>query len=302
MTAEVQFQRIVALVAELSRADRQGEDTITLRQLADRHGVTDRVIADDIRTLTVLGDRAHEADWLLSIRIWQQEDRVSITSAGPFRRPVRLSPEEQLAVQLALAIDPDGAELATRLSSLWNGTSHANTAKAQQREETTIDVVRRAARDHTVLEIEYAGEAQREVRTRTIQPHQVAESGVRTYVVAWAEDVGAWRHFRLDRILSATTTARRFEPRADFEPLEHPRDAFRPGGMTERVTVRFSADAAPWVMEFYAGCEQQADGSVLLHLDVSSPEWLVRRVLEFGADAEVIAPEKYRSALARAVA
>ena len=104
MTADVQFQRIVALVAELTRAERQGDDTITLRQLAERHDVTDRTIADDIRTLTILGDRAQEADWLLSIRIWQQEDRVSITSAGPFRRPVRLSPEEQLAVQLALAI------------------------------------------------------------------------------------------------------------------------------------------------------------------------------------------------------
>jgi proteasome accessory factor C len=302
MTADVQFQRIVALVAELTRAERQGDDTITLRQLAERHDVTDRTIADDIRTLTILGDRAQEADWLLSIRIWQQEDRVSITSAGPFRRPVRLSPEEQLAVQLALAIDPDGANLATRLSALWNGTTHVNPAKAQVREEAMIDVVRRAVHDHAVLQIEYAGEVQREVRTRTILPHQVAESGVRTYVVAWDEEVGAWRHFRLDRILSASMTDRRFEPRADFEPMERPRDAFRPHGTTERVTVRFSADAAPWVTEFYAGSEQQPDGSVLVHFDVSSPEWLVRRVLEFGADAEVIAPAEYRAAMAKAVA
>jgi proteasome accessory factor C len=301
VSAAEQFARIVSLVAELSRVERHGEEAPALRALAERHGVTDRVIADDIRTLTVLGDRAHEADWLLSIRIWQQEDRVSITSEGPFRRPVRFSPEEALAVQMSLALDPDGAALASRLADLWNGETriaHAERKKA----ESPADVVRMAIRDHLVLEIQYAGEARRDVCTRRIQPHQIAESGVRTYVVAWAEDVGAWRHFRLDRILSATVTDKRFEPRADFEPLEKPRDAFRPRGATERVAVRFTADAAPWVTEFYTGHESLPDGSVLVHFDASSQEWLVRRVLEFGPDAEIVSPPAYREALRRAVA
>ena len=301
MTATEQFARIVSLVAELSRRERRGEDAPAIHDLAERHGVTDRDIADDIRTLTVLGDRAHEAEWLLSIRIWQQEDRVSITSEGPFRRPVRLSPEEALAVQMALALDADGAGLATRLTNLWNGETVTASVKGK-REESPADLVRMAIRDHAVLEIEYAGEARREVRTRCIQPHQMVESGVRTYVVAWTEDVGAWRHFRLDRILSASMTDRRFEPRSDFEPMEQPRDSFRPRSATERVAVRFSPEAAPWITEFYPGHESLPDGSVLVHFDASSPEWLVRRILEFGSDAEVIGPEDYRRAVAKAVA
>jgi predicted DNA-binding transcriptional regulator YafY len=303
VSAEERFARIVSIVAELSRAERDGEDAASIQELAEQHGVTPRDITADIRTLTILGDRSADADWLLSLRIWQQEDRVSITSEGPFRRPIRLSPEEQLAIQLALAMDPAGESLARRLASFWNDGPRDRTREpGSPKKDPTLEAVRRATRDHLALEIQYAAEVRRDLSTRTIFPHQVAESGVRTYVVAWAEDVGAWRHFRLDRILSAAVTERRFEPRADFEPMQQPRDSFRPRIATDRVTVRFRSEVAPWVTEFYAGHETLGDGSVLVHFDASSKEWLVRRVLEFGEDAEVVDPREYRDAVRRAVA
>src|SRR5687768_15458074 len=203
MTAAERFSRIVSLVADLTRGERAGDDAPSLRELARYHGVSDRDIAADLVTLTVLGENS-DADWLLSLRIWQQEDRVSISSQGPFRRPVRLSPEEQLAVQMALALDPNGAGLATRLASLWSGEQTGTASAAQA--ETPMILVRRAVRERVVMEIDYAGETDREVRTRIIHPYQVAEYGVRTYIVAWAEDVGAWRHFRLDRIVAVRMT------------------------------------------------------------------------------------------------
>lgn len=299
MTAAERFSRIVSLVAELTRSERAGDDAPSLRELAIYHGVSERDITGDLVTLTVLGETS-DADWLLSLRIWQQEDRVSISSQGPFRRPVRLSPEEMLAVQMALALDPGGAGLAARLASLWSGeqTGAASAVHA----EAPLALVRRAVREHVALEIDYAGETDREVRTRIIHPHQVAESGVRTYIVAWAADLGAWRHFRLDRIVAARMIDFHFEPRPDFAPMAQPRDAFRPHGSTERVTVRFRAEVAPWVTEFYTSHERQADGSVLVHFEASSADWLVRRVLEFGPDAEVLSPAKYRDAVVKAVA
>lgn len=300
MSAAERFTRIVSMVAELTRRERAGEEAASLREIAHRHGMSVKDVLADIRSLTVLTDRL-ESDWLLSLRLWQQEDHVSMSSSGPFRRPVRLSPEEQIAVQMALALDPDGAGLASRLAALWSDKSATGSAHAA-RDESPLQLVRRAVREHIALEIDYAGEANREVRTRVIHPHQVAESGVRTYIVAWAGDVGAWRHFRLDRIVAARMTETRFEPRTDFAPMAQPRDAFRPGGSTERVTVRFRPEAAPWVTEFYADHERQSDGSVLVHFEASSADWLVRRVLEYGCDAEVVAPEVYRKAVARAVA
>lgn len=298
MSAAERFSRIVSLVAELTRGERAGHDAPTLGALAERHGVSVRDLSADIRTLTMLGDHA-DADWLLSLRIWQQEDELSITSAGPFRRPVRLSPEEQLAIQMALALAPDGAALASRLASLWAGES---AEPAITPEHSPIAMIRRAAREHVTLELDYAGESERGVRTRRIQPHQVAESGVRTYIVAWAEDVGAWRHFRLDRIVAVRMTDSHFEPRSDFEPMVKPRDAFRPSGATDRVTVRFRPDVAPWVTEFYAEHRRDDDGSVTVAFEATSTDWLVRRVLEFGCDAEVVSPSNYREAMVRAFA
>ena len=300
MTAAERFSRIVSMVAELTRRERAGQDAATFREIALRHDLSVQDVMADIRALTVLTDRI-EADWLLSLRLWQQEDRVSLSSSGPFRRPVRLSPEEQLAVQMALAMDADGATLAARLASLWDGGA-ALPARSALPRESVLEILRRAVREHVALEIEYAGESDREVRVRNIEPHQVAESGVRTYLVAWAGDVGAWRHFRLDRIVATRMTEAHFEPRTDHEPMTQPADTFRPGKATDRVTIRFRQEVAPWVTEYYAGHDRQPDGSVLVTFEAASKDWLVRRVLEFGSDAEVVAPAEYRAAVARAVA
>lgn len=299
MNANRQFTRIVSLVAELTRADQEGEDA-TIGELAARHGVSETDIAADLRALTELGDRGNVADWLLSIGVTQQGDRVSIRSKGPFRRPVRLTPEEQLAVQVALLLDPVGAPLAKRFAASWAGETM--TSPAPSSPQAAVDLIRAAVRDHLVVEVDYAGESDEDVRTRVIQPHQLAELGVRRYVVAWDEEVGAWRHFRLDRMVDVRPTTRPFEPRADFEPVREPRDTFRPDGTTERVTVRFRPEAAAWAAESFPDHRVAGDGSVLVEFEAADPRWLVRRVLEFGPDAEVLAPAHYRDAVRRAVA
>lgn len=301
MTAAARFGRIVSLVAELTRHEREGGDAPTIGELAGRHAVSERDINADIRALTAIGERV-DGDWLLSLRIWQQGEHVSISSRGPFRRPVRLSPEEQLAIQVALALDPAGGALAKRLAALWSGANPGSAGAGTVPDESAlITLVRQAVRERRVLELEYAGEGERDVRARTVHPYQVAESGIRAYVVAWASDVGAWRHFRLDRIVSARLQDAVFEPRTDFEPVTDPRHVFRPGAATERVTIRFRPAAAAWAAEFFTENEAMEDGSVLVHFEASSVEWLTRRVLEFGPDAEVVEPSRYREAVQRAI-
>ena len=304
MTASDRFGRIVSLVAELTRHGRESGDPLTMGEVAARLGVSQRELAEDIATLTLLGDQAIESSWLLSLRISQQDDQLSVSSAGPFQRPVRLSPEEQLGIQLALALDPNGEALAARLAGLWSGRSasaHSSGAAESQR-DSAIDTLRYAVRERLAVEIVYAGEGEREVRTRTIHPYQVAELGVSTFIAAWANDAHAWRTFRLDRIISITLTTISFIPRDDFLPMTRPTDSFRPNTAVERVTVRFRAAVSAWVIEFFPEHEVLADGSVLVRFSVASPDWLTRRVLEFGADAEVVEPSRYRDAVRRAIA
>lgn len=301
MSAHERFARIVSLVAELTRRNDMPDEAVAISEIVAKHGVTPDVIAADIRALTLLGDHA-DADWLLSLSIWQQGDQVAVSSRGPFRRPVRLSPEEQLAVQVALVMDAEGEALAKRLSDFWSGTTSSASAEPEQ-PPTTADIIRDAIHERQVLEIEYAGENDADVRTRVIHPYQLAEVGVRTYVVAFAEDVNAWRHFRLDRILTARPTAKRFDVRYDFEPIETRGEMF-PGvrDSSNLVTVRFRPEAAPWAREYFTEHEARADGSVDVPFRATSEAWLTRRVLEFGTDAVVVDPPEYRDALRRAVA
>lgn len=297
MSASEQFARIVSLVASLTRRD-EPDESVSITELANEHGVSPEDIAADLRALTVLGEDA-DADWLLSLQVWQQGDRVAVSSRGPFRRPVRLSPEEQLAVQVALAMDDEGHALAKRLGDFWSGTT---SVAPPDREETPADVIRDAIHERRALEIDYAGERDAAVRTRVIHPFQMVDVGVRTHIVAFAPDVDGWRQFRLDRILAVRPADVRFEARYDFQRIDTGSDVFRVREQVDRVIVRFRAAAAPWATEYFVEHEVMGDGSVTVPFSASSHEWLTRRVLEFGTDAVVVEPPAYRDALRRAVA
>ena len=300
MRATEQFARIVSLVAELSRRDQAPDESVALDDLAAEHDVSPADIAADIRALTVLGEDA-DADWLLSLQVWQQGDRVAISSRGPFRRPVRLSPEEQLAVQVALAMDSEGGALARRLGAHWSGERTPPASQPEQ-PDTPADVIRDAIHEHKALEIDYAGETDAAIRTRVIHPYQMVEMGMRTYIVAFTPDVDAWRHFRLDRVSAVRPADVAFVMRHDFEPIASGSDTFRVREQVDRVTVRFRAGAAPWATEYFTEHEVLPDGSVNVPFPASSTEWLTRRVLEFGTDAMIVDPPAYRDALRRAVA
>lgn len=300
--AATQLERIVSLVAELSRGASDEENGRSLGELAARYGVSPAQVARDIQTLTTLCDHA-EAEWLLSLSAWQQDDRVSLSSLGPFRRPILLSPDERLALQVALALDPDGGALAGTLAAA-DQVEGGPDASAGAASRAPHDVPRRfveAANTRRSVEVEYAGEGERESRTAVIEPHELVACHGRTYVHAWDRHAGGWRYYRMDRVLDARLTDHRFEERDDFEPVAGRSDLLRaPASAVERVRVRFSRRVARWVRERYPRCEDAGDGRVVVTFLATSVAWLVRRVLEYGPEAEVLEPPVYREAMRRA--
>jgi proteasome accessory factor C len=304
-TAAARLSRIVSLVAESSRRERQGEETPTVEALAAAFGVTPADIVQDLRTLTLLGDHA-DADWLLSLTVWQQGRRIAISSAGPFRRPIRLSPEELLALKLALISDPKGKALLDKLGPLLPANPPAPNPPALAIASPVADrqsEIREAIASHREMELLYTGEGERIGQPWLIQPHQLVSWRARTYLIAWCPALGAWRTFRLERIIDALIADRTFEPRPDFQPVSDPAQLFRRDDTAlDAVRVRCVGAAARWARERYPDAQPQADGSVLVTFQASSTDWLVRRVLEFGPEAEVLEPPAYRQAMRRAVA
>jgi predicted DNA-binding transcriptional regulator YafY len=65
------------------------------------------------------------------------------------------------------------------------------------------------------------------------------------------------------------------------------------GAEETTVRVRYSPRIARWISE-REGADPSADGSLTVTHRVADPHWIVRHVLQYGPDAEVLEPEEVR--------
>ena len=299
MTAATQMNRIVQMIAEASRLGDGAE--IPIADLARQLGVSSTQIQEDIRVLTLLGERASD-EWLLSLEVWQEGDAVHITSRGPWRRPLRLTPDELIALRIALATDPEASSLITRLGMALDQLPEPAGIGSPRVAATILDTVRSAVDTCRRLEVLYAGEGTRAAKARVIQPHQLFGYKGYWYCVAWCESAEGWRHFRVDRMVDAQLAKGFFEPREDAEVIYQSTQVFQADAEAlEDVRVRFTPGVARWVKESYPRHETVKGGGVDVVFRAGSPQWLARHVLQYGAEAEVMEPKAYREAVRRVV-
>jgi proteasome accessory factor C len=333
--ATTQLNRIVQLVAELSRRPDPDEEGVPIAEVAERLGATAADVTRDLRTLTDVNDSAGST-WLLSLRITQEGDRVSASSRGPFRRPLRFTPLELLAIQLGIAwemedggseaagpsapmgrvaevgqaapasaaasprTEPLSAEFAKLLQSVDDAPRRfAVSPAAGDGEAEVVELAQRAVAERRVLRILYAAEHDLEGVTRRVEPHQVAYADGRWYVVAWCRHGAGWRHFRADRVLDAVLEDETFAPRPDHRDIATPAGTFRQEATPVPVRVRFSPAVARWLAERYPDARPLPGGALEVEFQVLEPHWLVRHVLQYGADAEVLEPPAMRALMRR---
>jgi predicted DNA-binding transcriptional regulator YafY len=301
MSSSHQLNRIVSLVSELSRRARKGAESSALDEVAGHFGVSRKEIQSDIRALTLAGDHP-DADWLLSLSVWQEGNRVSISSGGPFQRPLRFTRDELVAMQLGLADGESGKGLSENFAEVLKAAEPVHQALAGRGRvsPSVSNLVRKAITDRRKLEIKYTGERSLGGVNRTIHPYQLLEQQGSTYIVAWCELAGDWRHFRVDRILDALPTDNHYAARTDFVPAES--SFAEPAEGTTAVQVRFSPSISRWLAERHPHAVVEKDGSAIVTYQVANAEWLVRHLLQYGAEAEVIAPASFRELMRREVA
>jgi proteasome accessory factor C len=306
--ASDQLNRIVQLLAELSRRERNGEPAPKLDELAERFDTKPSTILRDIRLTTeITGDA--ETTWLSSITAYQESDRVSLSSMGPYRRPIRFTTNELLALQVALLGEEDSQshvleELAGAVASADDTYDKAVSAlPAMPGDQTGIVDLARAAMNATKkLNIVYAGEGSEQSTERTVHVHDMVSFEDRFYLIAWCERAGGWRRFRCDRVLDAAMQNETYEPRTDAPTIEGGSDLFQPPSEgVDEVTVRFTHAISRWVLERYPQARDDGNDGAVVTFKTASVDWLVRTVLQYGAEAEVLGPPAYREAVRRAV-
>ena len=230
-----------------------------------------------------------------------EDDRIWISMAEHFSRPLRLTRSEALALYLsgtellgvagapqATALGSALTKLRTELGSDTFGDAEGIELADGGRPAEHLELLRRAANDHVRLRIEYFAHSSGGWSSRTIEPEAVFSALGNWYVAAWDADADAERLFRADRIRSAEPTEERFEPHG----LEGAgRDLYTP--TPEDVVVRLVlARGARWIAEYYAVTDvrETGDGSLEVSLPAKELGWVARLLLRVGPDATVLDP------------
>lgn len=301
--ASDQLERILYLLPRAVRPE-----GVPIAELTAELGVTKEVILGDIAEVTA---RAyyHPAAWVTDLEISVERDRVRVWTTGEFGRPVRLSPREALALTLGLRMMADGDDagrreellaLAARLDagltaapaermaagfSLDGGDPHGN---------GIVALVRDAAAERRCLRFAYLKPGDPEPEPRLVAPYALVFSRGHWYAVGHSEEAGAIRAFRLDRVLEADSTGETFEVPGDFDVADYleGESVFHAGEELEAV-VRYSPRIARWMAE-REPVEECPDGSVVVRHRVADPRWIVRHVLAYGAEAELLEPVELR--------
>lgn len=293
--ASERLGRLLTIVPYL--VEHPGTEVAEAARLFD---VDEQSLIDDLQVLFVSGLPPYSPGDLIDVDI--EGGRVWITMADYFARPLRLTRNEALSLYLrgtALAGTPGVPEaeaLQSALSKLREGLGPDTLGRAADRVEaaeagrpaTMLDTVRRAARAHERLEIEYLSAAG-ETSVRRIDPEEVFAALGNWYVVAWDHRSDAERLFRADRIRRAEPTEERFTPRG----LEGAgRALYSP---TERdVPVRLLlAPEARWVAEYHPvdASVERTGGSLEVTMPARDLDWAAKLVLRVAPHVKVIDPE-----------
>ncbi|HEY8483727.1 MAG TPA: WYL domain-containing protein [Longimicrobiales bacterium] len=315
-TAAEQLERVLYVISAAS-----GKAGRSLAELAEALGVEPSRILRDLEDVTARAyyQRPGTVD---AFQITNDGRRLHVWTTGEFRRPVRLSPFEALALGLGLrvlAASAAGSEsrreellaFAQRLEQAIAAKAPEELVQARQRfaadDGATGDgsvraVLRRAAAERRRCRIAYLASGTRRPDERVVHPYLLAYASGAWYVIAHCTKREAVRLFRLDRIVTAEVVEGTFEVPDDFDPK-----AYIAGGRIYRAdeeieaVVRYSPRIARWVRE-RGPVEELEDGSVAVRLRVADVHWLVRHVLQHGAEAEVVEPAELRLEVARAAA
>jgi predicted DNA-binding transcriptional regulator YafY len=311
-TAGDQLSRLLHIIPAAAR-----DDGCDLAELARVLETSTRQLLRDLEEVTT---RAfyHPAGSAENLQVLVEGDRVQIFTTGQFRRPLKLSPLEGLALALGFRVAASREDSGAR-SMLLEAAVRIETQLATKTASTLVErfavedveqghaevheVIHRAAGDRRCLRIEYIRPGRGGVEERTIHPYALVKGAAGWYVLAHCSIRSAVRAFRLDRVMSARALDETFEIPESFDPREWitPEGrVYRAPAATE-VAVRYAASIARHIRE-RGPVEEQPDGSVIVRLQVADTDWVIRHVLRHGAEAEILEPADCRARIAELLA
>jgi predicted DNA-binding transcriptional regulator YafY len=198
----------------------------------------------------------------------------------------------------------------SRLRTLFIGTNRM--AKDYSGKEAVIDDLTRAILNNKVCRVRYLAFYDDTEKTYLIEPLHFFESKGGLYLFVRVPKYDDIRVLAVERIQDLNLTKDTFEYPEDFDPEERLSSSFDlVWDQPVQAKIWFSAPQAKYIRERRYSQDQtiheNPDGSIVLELNTSGWHEVIRWILSFGPDAEVLEPkamreeikESLRSSLAR---
>lgn len=306
-TAADQLRRLLQIIPKLA----DGDDH-PIAQIATIAGMEDgRQLIADLQSLIDRFDMP--GAFVEGVQIWIDDRNVSVVSSH-FRRPMRLTIAELCALELGLAVlraerpssehavlDRTIERLRKIITTLRENAHHEGLRAAALGGVDVRDqlaAIRQALESHRKVRIRYRSGAAIRASWRTICPYGVLFASGMWYVAAHCMESDGMRLFRLDRVEETQPTNESYDIPADFALESVARDGrVLNGTPITMMRVRYSSRIAPWIAE-REGIAVDPDGALVMEHPVHDIGWAVRHVLQYGPDAEVLAPPEMRALVA----
>jgi len=172
---------------------------------------------------------------------------------------------------------------------------------AYELDTTHLDAIREATLKGNLIRMRYSASSGKEDTEREIEPLGLIFSDRFWYVVAYCRLRKAVRTFRTDRIRDLRVLDERFPPRKDFsiqDYISRDQSGDRRRGQGIPVKILFSPESAakakkavPWRI---VGEETIPEGGVVLIVMVEDFSWIIKWILSFGKEAEVMEPQSLK--------
>lgn len=286
----------------------QARPGVRIADAAADLGVTEQQLRDDLELLWVCGLPGYGPGDLIDMAF--DGDRVTITYDAGMDRPLRLTPDEALALVVALRMLAETPGVADRgaigraLAKLEGAAGEpAPVAVRMPGDADRLTRVREAVATGRALRITYYTATRDRITVRVVDPLRMVMVRGYGYLEAYCRRVRQTRRFRVDRIDELTVLDEPAAPPPQARPAPIQEGVFQPSTDLPLVTLRVGRGAR-WITEYYPceRVERPAGDGWVVSLRVTDLDWARRLVLGLGPEVAVLAPRELAASVQEAAA
>jgi len=192
------------------------------------------------------------------------------------------------------------AKLKSRLRAVDESVALEFTRPATVIDQQVLGLLCGATQERHRVRMAY--QSQKEEQTeREFDPYGLVYRAGRWYIVGWCHLRRGLRSFRLDRVVSASSSAVTFERPADFDALAYLKQSITMIPRAHSVEVLLETDLASAQKHLvpYVGTLEWTGDGVLLRAQADNLDWIARELARLPFDFAVKSPAALRGAVAR---